>query len=312
MNGLISIVIPVYNEDANMQPLYDRICHIFTDITNPYELILINDGSSDGTLEAIEALAAQYPNVKGIHFSRNFGHQAALSAGYHYASGDAVICMDGDLQHPPELIPELIRLWKEGYEVVYTIRSETDGVSLFKRLSSKLFYKIIRKLFKVNLQEGAADFRLIDRKVVDAFNGLTERGRFIRALIPWLGFKSTAVHFSAEKRMHGQSKYSVRRMLQFAVDGIISFSDIPLRMAIQVGVLLSIFTFLYLIYVIVTTLVFRETVSGWASLMSLMLFMFGVNLVALGIIGQYISRIYEESKNRPLYVVSKFSNFQPH
>lgn len=308
MREMITVIVPVYNEDENIRLLYEKVASIFSELPYDYELIYVNDGSRDSTFSAIEALCEIDTHVKSIHFSRNFGHQAALSAGYHHAKGDAAICMDGDLQHPPELIPTLIEKWKSGFEVVYTLRTETEGASLFKRISSKLFYKILRKLSKVDLQEGAADFRLVDRKVLNEFNRLTERDRFIRALIPWLGFKHTAVTFTAHKRLHGTSKYNFTKMFKFAIDGIISFSYIPLRLAIEAGVLLSVCSFIYLIYIVIMTLTFGKETSGWASLMSLMLFMFGVNLIAMGVLGEYIGRIYEESKNRPLYVISKASN----
>lgn len=299
-----SIIIPIFNEEDNINELYRCLIQTMESLSNHYEIIFVNDGSEDASLELMKKLYQQDSKVKIIDLSRNFGHEIAITAGFDHASGKAVIVMDGDLQHPPEVIPELIRKWKEGYETVNTIREDTEGIGFFKKWTATLFYKLMRRLTGIDVTY-TSNFKLIDRKVVNSFNSIRERVRFLRGLIKWVGFKQGEVRYIAKKRYAGYSKYLIRKMIKLAIDGITSFSSIPLRIATYIGIIVSSLSFIYIFYAIYIRLFTNYAVPGWTSILVAVLFLGGVQLLTIGIMGEYIGRIYEETKQRPLYLVRK-------
>jgi len=306
---MISIVVPVFNEQDVLLQFYQHICKVVTHINMSYELIFVNDGSSDKSSEIIVGIIKNDNNVKSVEFSRNFGHQAAIAAGLDYAEGEAVITLDADLQHPPELIPELISKWQQGYDVVYTCRKDTEDSNLFKKYTSLFFYKIMNSLSKVDVPAGTADFRLLDRKVVDAFCSMNEHRPFIRGLVCWMGYRQIGIAYQAPARYAGKSKYSLTRMIGFAVDGIVSFSSIPLYLSALMGLIISMLSFAYAIYVIYSWLFTNRNIEGWTSLMLVVLFIGGIQLITLGVLGTYLGRIYDETKDRPRYLVRQEYGF---
>lgn len=300
----ISIVVPCYNESESIREFY----RIITDVLQAhfqYELILVNDGSKDDTLLIIKELAAVDACVKYISFSRNFGHQNAVKAGLDFAKGDAVVSLDADLQHPPRMIPQLIQKWLEGFEVVYTIRQEHETIGAVKKYTSKLFYSVSNRISETQVEPGAADFRLLDRKVVDALKQMPENSLFLRGLISWVGFKQTAIQYKADERFAGQSKYTLKKMLKFASTGITSFSTRPLKISIYLGLTFATLAFLFVIYALVIYFFTDETIKGWASIIVGIMFFSGINLVMLGIIGEYLGKMFIENKRRPNYIVSE-------
>jgi len=305
-NEKYSIVIPSFNEEENIGPLLERLVPIAESLGD-YEIIFVDDGSFDGTLGILKNLNTVNPRLKYISFSRNFGHQPALKAGLDHASGDAVICMDGDLQHPPELIPDLISGWKEGYDVVYTLREEDRNLSLFKRKTSGMFYRLVNGLSDTKIEPGAADFRLMDRRVVDAFSSLPENPQFIRGLVPWLGFRQKALSYQPESRLHGESKYTVRKMFSFALNGITSFSVKPLHISTIMGFITCGIAFVYGLYAILVHILTESTVPGWTSVLVSVLFIGGVQFFILGILGEYIGKLFIQSKERPHYIIREKS-----
>ncbi len=307
---LISVVIPMYNEEAVARETYRRLTGVMEGVGIPYELVFVDDSSSDGTFDLLKDISRTDPRIKVIRFSRNFGKQAALTAGLDHASGDAVITIDGDLQHPPELIPELLDKWKAGYEVVYTVRKYGKSTGPFKKAASAVFYKLMSKFTRIDMPTGATDFKLYDSKVVERLKSLKERNRFLRGLSIWVGFKQTAVSFEAAKRAAGTSKYTTRRLIGLALDGITSFSIFPLKVSIYLGFLVSFLSFAYLCYVFYAKLLGKWAVAGWASTTAAVLFIGGVQLIAIGILGEYIGRIYEEVKGRPTYIVTTRVGFE--
>lgn len=301
---LISIVAPVYNEEEVIKHFYERLVSVFATLNYNYEIIFVDDGSTDNTINILQKIAEGNKNVKVIIFSRNFGHMIALSAGLDCASGDAVITMDSDLQHPPELIPSLLKKWEEGAEVVNTIRKESRDMGVFKKISAKFFYWLMNRITKIDFQSNSADFRLLDRTVVEAIKVMKEHFRFLRGLISWVGYKQEFIPYQADLRFSGKSKYSLGRMLSFAIDGITSFSSFPLKAATYFGLIIAFFSFLYILYATYLKLS-NQSVPGWASVLVAVLFMGGVQLIFLGIIGEYLARVYEETKGRPLYIIKK-------
>jgi glycosyltransferase involved in cell wall biosynthesis len=300
---LVSIIIPVLNEEGNVEILYQSLLDALKKSLHQFEVLFIDDGSTDKTLSIIDKIAQKDPRIRGISFSRNFGHQAALSAGLDLARGDAVISMDGDLQHPPKLIPTLLDKWKEGFDVVYTIREETADASSFKLATAKWFYRLMNKIGHINLPANAADFRLLSRPVVDELKRLEERALFLRGLVQWVGFRQTAVSYKAEKRYSGKSKFALGSMLKFAADGITSFSTAPLLFSLYFGFCVSILSFLYALYAIYARLFTNQSLPGWASILVAVLFLGGVQLITLGILGLYLGKLFQEVKRRPRYIV---------
>ncbi|GFO60054.1 putative glycosyltransferase YkcC [Geomonas silvestris] len=274
-----------------------------------YELIFVNDGSRDATCAILKTICAADPRARLIDFSRNFGHQTAITAGMNFAGGDAVVVIDADLQDPPEVIPAMIAKWREGFDVVYGRRAARKGETLFKRFTSAAFYRVLQKLTDVDIPVDTGDFRLIDRKVCDALKNVKERNRYVRGIISWLGFRQAAVEFVREERFAGETKYPLKKMLRFAFDAITSFSYKPLKLASYFGGAVSLAGFIYMMVVLYLKLFTNGTVTGWASMIAVSLFFNGVVLMMLGIIGEYIGRIYDEAKGRPLYVVREALNF---
>lgn len=310
MTPTISIVLPVFNESQTLPALYARLAGVMRRLGESYELVFVNDGSRDGSLDVLKKLAAEDSKMRVVSLSRNFGHQMAITCGLDRARGAAVIVMDADLQDPPELIPTLIERWREGYDVVYAVREERQGESLFKRATAALFYRLIRRLSRVEIPADTGDFRLLSRRAVEGLRATTERNRFVRGLVGWIGYRQTGVRFVREERAAGETKYPFRKMLKFAIDGITSFSFVPLQMATYFGFLISGASFLYIVYAVLQKLLTDRPVTGWTSLMVAMLFLGGVQLITLGIIGEYIGRIYEEVKQRPLYLVDETFGFE--
>ncbi len=307
MNELkISVVIPTFNEEGNIEILYQKIAEAFEQITHSnFEVIYVNDGSSDGSLDKVKQLSQIDSRVKYISFSRNFGHQNALKAGLDNAQGDAVISMDADLQHPPALIPEMIRLWQEGNEVVYSIRKDGKELSFLKKMTSKLFYKIVNYLSDTKLEEGTADFRLLDRKVVNALRNYNESNLFFRGIIPTLGFKQIGIPYHPHERFSGTTKYSFSKMLKFALTGITSSSAKPLYFSIYLGVFFAFLAFLYGVYAIYISIFTDDAVLGWTSLIASILFIGGLQLIMMGIVGVYLGKLFTQSKNRPNYIIDE-------
>ncbi len=310
MSVRYSIVVPVYNEELVVLESYRRLSAVMKEVGEPYELIFVNDGSRDKTESIVSHLCEQDACVKLLSFSRNFGHQTAITAGMDYSAGQAVVVIDADLQDPPEVIIEMIEKWKEGYDVVYGQRISRQGETVFKKVTAKMFYRLLKTLTNVDIPVDTGDFRLIDRKVCDALSSLTEKNRYVRGLVSWAGFRQTAVRFHRAERFAGETKYPFKKMLKFAIDGITTFSYKPLKIATYLGFFVSVLSFLYLLVVIYLKLFTDQTVSGWASTLSVSLFFNGVVLMMLGIIGEYIGRIYDETKNRPLYIIREKKGFE--
>jgi glycosyltransferase involved in cell wall biosynthesis len=309
MNTVCSVVVPMYNEEDVLMETYCRLTHVLKNSGLEYEIVFINDGSSDKTGQLLREICDTDTRVKLIDFSRNFGHQIAITAGMDYSSGECIVVIDGDLQDPPELIPEMVKKWREGYDVVYGKRVSRKGESFFKRATAAFFYRFLRSMTDVNMPVDTGDFRLIDARVRDALKHVNERNRYIRGLVSWLGFKQTSIEFERDERFAGETKYPLKKMLKLAADGITSFSYKPLKLASYIGTIISISSFLYLIYVLAQRIFFPETVqAGWASILAVSLFFNGITLLMLGIIGEYIGRIYDEAKGRPLYIIRETRN----
>ena len=304
---MISIVTPVYNEEDNVVFFHEEITKVMKTTGMDYELIYVNDGSKDRTDELIRELAEKDSHVRAITFARNFGHQTAITCGMDFARGDAVITMDGDMQHPPELIPLLLEKWKDGYDIVQTIRTSTEDSGFIKKITSAGYYKVINSISKTPVTPGGSDFRLMNRKSLDVFLRFREHARFIRGIVGGLGFKQTTIKFEAPARHAGVSKFSMNKMLHFAMDGILTNSTTPLRAAFYAGAVSGFIGILLILHVLYSYLV-GNTVPGWATMTILIAFFGSANLVGLGIIGEYIGRIYEESKDRPLYWISGDTN----
>ena len=305
MRPVYSVVIPAYNEQEVISETYKRLTGVMTGMGGSYELIFVNDGSTDTTAQIIAELCAQDPCVRLINFTRNFGHMPAISAGMENSRGQAIFIIDADLQDPPEVFPEMAARWKEGYHVVYGKRLKRKGETLFKKLSAKIFYRVLRNLSTVDLPLDSGEFRLIDRKVCDAINRLPEKSRYIRGLVSWVGFKQIPVEYVREERFAGVTKYPLRKMLSFAMDAITSFSYKPLKLATILGFLLSLLSFVYLLVISFRRLFTGLPTEGWAVTMGVILFSQGIVLMILGLIGEYIGRIYAEIKNRPVYIIQE-------
>ncbi|HEY9855066.1 MAG TPA: glycosyltransferase family 2 protein [Stenomitos sp.] len=306
---LISVVVPIFNEGATISELHRRLSAVMADLPEDYELVYVNDGSRDSSGQQLRELVAADPHARLIDFSRNFGHQIAITAGMDHARGDAVVVIDADLQDPPELIPELVAKWRDGYDVVYAVRERREGDSLFKRATAAMFYRLIARITNVEIPVDTGDFRLMSRRAIEGLKLIRERNRFVRGLVAWLGYRQTGVTFVRHERFAGETKYPLKKMLRFAFDGITSFSFLPLQLAMYLGFLVSFVSFLGVLYVVYLRLFTHETILGWASLMTAILFLGGVQLITLGIIGEYVGRIYDEAKGRPLYLTQDVLGF---
>ena len=296
----LSIVVPVYNEAVNLEVLYAALIAVLKETHRAYEIVFVDDGSSDDTFAVIQRLHASDNRVRGYSFSRNFGHQIALFAGLAQSRGEVIISMDGDMQHPPSMIPTLLAKYEEGYDIVNTKRIDADSTGWFKRQTSRWYYGMLNALSDVPIEPAAADFRLMNRKAVDALNSLPETHRFTRGLVGWMGFRQAIIPYQAAERHAGQSKYTFFKMLRFGLDGIVSFSVKPLRIAFYTGVLVSMAALLYAVYAVVQH-ISGSTVEGWTSILVSVLFIGGVSLLSLGVIGEYIARIFNEVRRRPMY-----------
>ncbi len=301
----LSVVVPAYNEEEVLRPLYERLRSVLDGAGVSWEIVLVDDGSTDRTRQILEELHREDPRVRAVFLSRNFGHQLALTAGLDHARGRAVVAIDADLQDPPEVIPEMLARWREGLDVVYGQRVERRGESLFKRVTAAAFYRLLRRLTPVPIPVDTGDFRLMDRRVVDELRRLREHHRFVRGMVAWLGFRQGAVRYERAPRLAGETKYPLRKMLRFALDAAISFSFLPLRIATLLGLLTAALCLGYAAFAVVAKLTGAAELPGWASLMVAILFLGAVQLVSLGIVGEYVGRIYEEVKGRPLYVVDR-------
>jgi dolichol-phosphate mannosyltransferase len=305
----ISVVIPLHNEEGNVKQLVASVTTTLDAIGETWELVLVNDGSTDETEAFLQEASRLDPRVRVVVLSRNFGHQAALCAGLDYSSGSAVVTMDADLQHPPELLKDLVRLWRSGYEVVFTVRKGDGGAGWLKRLTSRMFYGILHRLSRVDVRAGAADFRLLDRAVVECLRGFRERHLFYRGLVNWVGFRQTSLEYTAKSRYAGKSQYNVGKMLLLAEDALLSFSEIPLRLAIFAGLMAMLVVAAYVVHIAVLLALGKHVEPGWTSLMCVLLILGGTILLSLGVIGLYIGRIYDEVKRRPRYIVRRDFGF---
>ena len=307
---VISVIIPVYNEEGNLDALTDKLVNVLgKKLKEEYEIIFVDDGSIDHSWDKIKEICSLNKQVFAVKLSRNFGKEIALSAGIDYVCGNAVIMMDADLQHPPELIPKLIEKWKEGYDIVGTIRRENRGYGMSKKIASRLFYILFNKISKINVPSGSVDFRLLNRPVVESVKSFKERSRFIRGLMSWVGYRKTYISYIADVRYSGSSKYSFVRSLKLALTGIVSFSAVPLYISTFLGIIIASASFLYGFYAIYIRFFTNQFVPGWTSILASVLFLGGVQLIAIGILGEYLAKIYEEVKQRPLYIVEEVNGF---
>lgn len=305
----ISIVVPAYNEEEVIAETYLRLTSVMQGLSLPYELIFVNDGSRDQTFDKLTVLARADRNVKVINFSRNFGHQVAVTAGIEYAAGEVVVLIDADLQDPPELIATFVEKWREGFDVVYAVRRQRAGETWFKRMTARAFYRVMRDLTDIEIPLDTGDFRLMNRNVVDMLVAMKEKHRFIRGMVSWVGFRQIGVPYDRAERLAGESKYPLRKMIKFSIDGITSFSFKPLQLASQLGFLCSGLGFLAILGIVYLRLFTVQTIQGWASIMVVSLFLGGIQLFVLGIIGEYVGRVYDEVRGRPLYIVADTQNF---
>ncbi len=305
----LSIVVPVHNEADNLPLLVERLKAVLAGQVSSWELVCVDDGSRDGTLAVLRLLNASDKRISAISFSRNFGKEVAIAAGLDHAAGDAVVIMDADLQHPPETIPLFLSKWREGYLNIYAQRADREGESRLKRNFAKAFYRLFASFGEIELPEGAGDFRLLDRKVVDALRALPERARFTKGLYAWVGFPGTGVSFEVADRQHGESKFRFRKLFSFAFDGLSSFSTVPLKIATWAGVTIAIISTLSAAFFLLRTLFFGTDLPGFPSLIVSIMFFSGIQLISLGLIGEYVGRIFAEVKRRPLYLIGERVGF---
>ncbi len=302
----LSVIVPIYNEEGNFYKLLDRLNIVIDSMNlNSYEFIFINDGSRDRSMEMIKEVAAKNKNIHYINLSRNFGHQIAVSAGLDKAAGDAVVIIDADLQDPPELIPELYKKLKEGFEVVYAKRKSRQGEGFMKKLTAKIFYRILGKMTSISIPVDTGDFRIIDRKIVDVLKEMPEQQKFLRGQISWIGFNQTFIEYDRDERNAGKTGYTYKKMIRLALDGITSFSNFPLKIVTIAGFVVSGISFFMILYALYSRFISRDYEPGWTSLMLTILFLGGIQLIGIGIIGEYISRISANLRNRPLYIIKE-------
>jgi len=308
----LSVICPCYNEADVIELFHNALCGVLDPLDEvDYEIVYVDDGSSDTTLDRLNALAKENPRIRVVSLSRNFGHQIALTAGLDFARGNAVVMMDTDLQHPPELVPKMIEKWREGYDIVSAVRRETAGATWFKNATSKSFYWLLNKLSRVEIPEGVADFTLLSARVYQQLRDMRERHRFIRGMISWMGFNRTFVHYDARDRAAGVSKYTFPRMMSMALDAVVSFSSTPLRIATGIGLFVTFLGFLYLVWILVRAVFVGDLVVGWASLIAVTLILGGCQLLFIGLLGQYLARVFDEVKGRPIYVVKQTPEQSP-
>ncbi len=306
---LLSIVVPVLDEERILPQMYLRLKNVLNTLSMSHEILFVDDGSQDGSFMILQALAEKDSSVKVIRFSRNFGHQIAITAGMDYSRGEVVVVIDGDLQDPPELIPELLEKWREGFDIVYAVRRKRKGESFVKLFTAYLFYRIIGMITRIHIPSDTGDFRLMSNRTIEKFRMMREQHRLIRGMVSWLGFKQTGVYYERDVRYAGKTKFGWIKMIRFAIDGITSFSRVPLKLATGLGFLVSFLSFIKIIELVINR--YRGTsVPGWTSIMVAVLFLGGVQLISIGIIGEYIGRIHEEVKERPLYLIEDAINLQ--
>ena len=299
----LSVIIPIYNEEDNIRLLYDRLLQVMKNMGVSYEFIFVNDGSKDRSIQLIKSLAAQHSEVKYVNFARNFGHQIAVTAGLDRAKGDAVVIIDADLQDPPELIADMYKKMQEGYEVVYARRRKRDGESRLKKLTAKYFYRILSKITSVDIPVDTGDFRIMDKRIVEELKKMPEQHKFLRGQISWIGFNQTYIEYDRDTRHAGETGYTYSKMIRFALDGITGFSDVPLKIVTYFGFIVTAFAFIVLAYVLLSRFIWEDYVQGWASTMITILFIGGVQMIGIGIIGEYLSRMNANIRQRPLYIV---------
>lgn len=309
---MLSVVVPLFNEQDTLRELYHRIKKVLGESGVSHEILFVNDGSTDASWNILLELRQSDNAVKVLDLTRNFGHQNALIAGLEHAEGDAVITLDADLQHPPELIPEMISKWREGYNIVYTCRNDTVRAGPLKKISSRLYYAALNCISEVNIPPGTADFRLLDRTALEGIQKLREHTLFLRGLISWLGYRQAVLYYSARPRYAGKSKYSLLRMLRFSIDGITSLSSLPLYFSAFTGLVISMLSFIYAMYAIYARLFTTRALPGWTSVVVAVLFLSGIQLISIGIQGAYLGRIYTEVKARPRYLVRRSCGFDRH
>lgn len=312
-NHLISVVIPAYNEDKNIPIISSKIIEIFKQNQKyDFEILFIDDGSTDNSYLELIKLGKIHKNIRAICFSKNFGHQIALTAGLEHSKGDAVICMDSDLQHPPEAIPLLLEKWEKGFDIVYTVRKDNNNTPLFKRIIDPFFYWLINKISNTTINKNSADYRLMGRKALNELLKMKEKDRFIRGMVNWIGFKTSSVEFSVAKRLHGKSKYSFNKLISFGFNAVTSFSGAPLRFSLIAGVFIALSSMIYGTYLIIESVFLKSKFpEGWLTILVCILFLGGLQLIFIGILGEYIFRIYNETKNRPLYIIDQTINIEP-
>ena len=301
----ISAIVPSYNEEKNVPLIYKRLTDTLSKISDKYEIIFVNDCSKDSTLSVIKQISEEDSHVKYISFSRNFGHQIADSAGLDMCKGKAVVIIDGDLQDPPELILEMYKKYQEGYKVVYAKRKTREGETWFKKATAKLFYRFLAAMTSIEIPVDVGDFRLIDKVIVNHLRNMPEKSKYIRGQISWIGYKQTFVEYHRDARLYGKTNYPLKKMLRLAFDGITAFSDKPLKMASAIGIISAILSLLAIVYALISYFIFDSAVSGWTSLIISVLFIGGVQLITIGIIGEYIARINNDVRNRPLYIIEE-------
>jgi dolichol-phosphate mannosyltransferase len=303
---VLSIVVPVYNEAQSIWHTYQQISAVVSKMGMQYEILFVDDGSTDLSFQKLTEIVQSDSHVRIVHLSRNFGHQAALTAGMDLCRGEGMICLDADLQHPPELIPAMVQKWQEGFDVVYTVRRDSNDVGLFKRFTSRLFYRMLNWISPIQIEPNAADFRLISRKVIDVFKyDLRERNRFLRGMTAWVGFNCTRLYYQAQPRFAGSSKYSLTKMIGFALSGLASFSKVPLYLGLFAGVILGVFSMVYGVYALLLRMLTNRPVPGWTSLLVVVTFIGAIQLFILGLLGLYIGYMFDEVKGRPIYIVDQ-------
>jgi dolichol-phosphate mannosyltransferase len=307
---VVSIVSPVYCEEDGIEAFHRRAVAVLDNLEDRYdgEIVYVNDGSFDRSGEVLRKFCQEDSRIRLVELSRNFGHQLAITAGIDHARGDAIVVIDSDLQDAPEVIERMVEQWEDGFKVVYGVRTAREGESRFKLVTAKVFYRLVNWLSDVQLPEDSGDFRLMDRQVIEVLRGMREENRYLRGMVAWVGFPQTGIPYERDPRYAGETKYTLRKMLRFAVDGVTSFSERPLRMATQLGLIIMALALAFMVWILVGFAVYHDTVPGWPSLMATILFLGGVQLLCVGVVGAYVGRVYRESKDRPLYVVAERIN----